>query len=389
MGLVAALGALACSASAAAEEPGRDPLPQLNYFRVQSENDSFTDTGDKFYTNGLHVESGFDADPKWAINALRKWFAAQQYMLSFTELMYTPTHVTAALYGNPPDYLAVLHQDRPYGAWLAGGAGAAYYLNRTLFPWARRLGSRLAINIQLGPVGTGAYGEATQAGVHRFLEIARNNPNDPPQPDGWHLYRISDTFGANVHAEGESEIVRALLRWDALDRSIGSGIGARSTGAFHFDAGNVFDQVGAGVSLQVGLIGSINRSQTPAPITPTYHVTSSGPSSPVMLRPTQTSAPTVAFPVELYVYAAVDGRLVAYNAFLDRSVCIDQASGTTCTDPYIHKRHDVGDFDWGIALRLGFVELAWAHVYRSSEVQGPSLADTPHQFGFYRATLLY
>ncbi|HTA19252.1 MAG TPA: hypothetical protein VK989_08165, partial [Polyangia bacterium] len=41
--------------------------PALNFFRIQSENDTYTNSGDRYYTNGLKIETGFDADPHWRI----------------------------------------------------------------------------------------------------------------------------------------------------------------------------------------------------------------------------------------------------------------------------------------------------------------------------------
>jgi len=401
------------------------PLP-IEFFRIQVENDAFTNSGDSYYTNGLKAETRFDGGP-WSqahpllpFQALRRRVLNVQYDLSISQLMFTPTHIADT-------DLAILRSDRPYSGWLSLGIGESYSLRGA--PFAPSGSSRIAYQVQVGPMGKASHAAEVQKNWHSFdrdlsgCDLA--DPNCAPRPPmGWTLNYTAGGTGVSFRVLGESE-VGVSLRWRWLRRWTGSALGVRGLLGATIDGGNVFVQGALDGRVRFGLIGetissgdrggvhmgpTLRRydgaetvsSLAPPPVEKTSTQTSASPapparrglvSTPPALEPPPRDRPTrfveVPFPFELYAFVAATGRAVAYNAFLDRDVCTDGPGGTTCVPSTIDKRHFVSDLEYGFAVRVRFIDVAYAHVSRSAEIAAPSPANVRHDFGVVRLTFLY
>ena len=79
-----------------------------------------------------------------------------------------------------------------------------------------------------------------------------------------------------------------------------------------------------------------------------------------------------------YLFAGVEGRLMARNIFLDGNTFQDSHS--------VQRRIGVGDLQVGAALRYRNVRVSFANVYRSKEFDGQQ---EPTEYGAINLTFLY
>jgi hypothetical protein len=257
-------------------------------------------------------------------------------------------------------------------------------------------------------MGPSAHGREAQRTVHFLLRDLRGNPYDPKDPVGWDLYQVEGGFGGNARVSGDVELWRPTWRVGWMAKAFGSGLGVRLSSGGFCDAGNVFVQCGAHAGARVGLLGTwIKSVATPGPIAPSlrHSMAEAGRPGPppdplVPGAPSPSEAPprrpgmlvegTPApyFPLEIYAFASVEGRAVAYNAFLDRDVC-DATAGGACAPNPVEKNNFVGDLVLGGAVRIRFIEVAFSRVDRSSEAHAGVLATGAHRFGQVRVTFLY
>lgn len=68
-----------------------------------------------------------------------------------------------------------------------------------------------------------------------------------------------------------------------------------------------------------------------------------------------------------YVYAGLDGRVVAHNIFLDGNTFRDSHS--------VDSKTWVGDLQAGLVLTLQRVRIAYTHIYRTKEFAGQNAGD--------------
>lgn len=276
------------------------------------ENDVFFHT-DRDYTNGVlaaYTDTPDDT-PDWAVSAARllPFFAQKgdvRASYALGQNMYTPTDVSLP---DPP------LTDRPYAGYLYAALGLI-----------AEDGDRLdQLQLQLGVVGPDSLAEETQKFVHKVVHATT--------PEGW------DTQLGNEPA--------LVLLYERSWRAYVSG----SLLGFSFDidphvggaVGNVYDYVNAGAMLRIGF--DLPDDYGPMRIDP-------GLPGSNFYKP-------VSGGFNLYLFAGADGRAIGRNLFLDGNSFMASRS--------VAKLPLVGDLQFGVAVSIARVRIAFTHVFRTKE----------------------
>ncbi len=328
LGLAGALLVASSALAAAQTVPGpADPSAKADQpkdtrgiFSFSLENDLFANT-DRHYTNGIRLSylSAESDVPDWldrAATAMPLFDAdgRRRWGLSFGQSMYAPTDLTRRV----PD-----PTDRPYAGWLYSSIGVV----------SEAPGRIDILELDLGVVGPDSLADRTQSFVHG---ITGSTP-----PEGW---------GSQLH--NEPGVVLAYQRkWRGLYEFSPFGLGADVTPYAGANLGNVLTQAAVGATLRVG-------ADLPADY------------GPPRVRPSLTGSDY--FEPERnfgwYLFGGVEGRAVARNIFLD---------GNTFQDsPSVAKRPLVGDVQFGAAMTVGQVRIAYTHVLSMKEFYGQKGADS-------------
>ncbi len=221
--------------------------------------------------------------------------ASARLSLAFGQELYTPDAIS-----RPTPIL----DDRPYAAWLYGGATITS-ANATL---ARSL------DLRIGIVGPAAQGEAVQTWWHRREHIRL--------PRGWR-YQLANEPG-----------VRATLdqRW----RPLGYRRFANVVPDAHVTLGNVLTEAGAGATITFG-------ARLPNDFGPGAP---SGPEARVR-------------GVRTYVFARGEGRAIARDLFLD--------GNTFAKSQRVHRMPFVAEAQLGCGARLGAIGVRYTFSYTSQQ----------------------
>ena len=303
-------------------------------FTAQFENDLFANT-DRFYTNGLRL-SWVSPDLEWFQDL--DWFRRNQLInrwgnrviqalpyshdperqrnvaLSVGQLMFTPEDISRR---------ELIAEDRPYAGWLYGSAA---FHSKTY----RRLDT---FEIQAGLTGSWSLAQQAQDLIHdlRGIDKARGWDNQIGTEPGFALvyerklrvlpsYRIAGLWGMDAIAH------------------------------FGGAVGTVFTHAEAGAELRAGW--NIPSDFGTAVIRPAGETN----------MPTDTSDPRYRAGLDTFgfhVFAAVSGRYVLRNIFLD---------GNTFTDSHsVDKKDWVGDVALGVSVVYHRFKLSYAQVWRSRE----------------------
>jgi len=190
-----------------------------NEFGFRSENDSYLAQGqDRYYTNGLSLNFRSAIDQStlrnqklnkviWEIEAGQKIFNPQSGSILDIDFI-----------------------DRPFAAYLYGGAAAHFLYNSE---------TNLKLSLQAGTVGPAAKGREAQEFLHNnfgFYKI-----------DGWQ-WQVNNEFGINSTVEFNKLINR--LRSGKTDFIFSS----------YLNAGNTFAGAGAGLIFRLGNINPLHSS---------------------------------------------------------------------------------------------------------------------------------
>ena len=190
-----------------------------NEFGFRSENDSYLAQGqDRYYTNGLSLNFRSAIDQStlrnqklnkviWEIEAGQKIFNPQSGSILDIDFI-----------------------DRPFAAYLYGGAAAHFLYNSE---------TNLKLSLQVGTVGPAAKGREAQEFLHNnfgFYEI-----------DGWQ-WQVNNEFGINSTVEFNKLINR--LRSGKTDFILSS----------YLNAGNTFAGAGTGLIFRLGNINPLHSS---------------------------------------------------------------------------------------------------------------------------------
>lgn len=310
---------LVIAAAPARAEPLADPT---SIWTLQDENSSITTSklNDKYYVNGLRLgwTSPTDDLPGFVSRIGHGFWGDGQQRLSIdlSQSIYTPANTLAV----PPD-----PKDRPYAGVLLLGATLTQDTDD----------SRRVIGVQAGLVGPDAQGEQVQNGFHDVIGYGKTK--------GWH-YQLRDEPLAELLGQRVWRLPIAQfggLETDALPQIEGGAGNLRVYGL----AGSVF-RIGQGLDSDFGA---------------------------ARMRPglTGSDAYVATRPFGWYLFAGVDGQVVAHDVTID--------GNNFRTSPNAHREPFVGEFEGGLAILVAGTRISYTHVLQSEEVRGQH--GGLHQFG--------
>tara|TARA_R110002124_G_scaffold273815_1_gene443386 strand:- start:91 stop:1083 length:993 start_codon:yes stop_codon:yes gene_type:complete len=285
---------------------------RTNYLTLSVENDLFGSGRDSNYTSGIlltYLDAGNDASLKW-LQPLLPFYTFNETTSSvyyFGQSMFTPDDITIPT----PQY-----ENRPWAAFLYGSAGATTLVGNHIND----------LNITLGMIGPWAQGERAQKFVHSII--------GSPTPLGW----------SNQLNNEPGLILSYRRRWPvqlvenhhnlslSIDYNLGTSIG------------NVYTLADTGFTFRVSP-ASERWQDSPMLVPPSmpgtgYFYSQSGQ-------------------LGWYLFAGLQGRVVARNIFLD---------GNTYSNSYsISKKPLVMDAVGGISINYSDFRLAYTAIYRTKE----------------------
>ncbi len=334
---VCLLGAATASATVAAAG-ARDPRDSAT-LTVMFENDLFGD-GDEQYTNGFQlgwlspdVSRYRDADLPPGLEWTKRLASHLPFVdlpdsqhnvgLSLGQKIYTPGDTSTR---------ALITDDRPYAGWLYGGVA---FSSKTL--------TRLdTVELQAGMIGPASLAEDAQKLVHelRGFDLAQGWDHQLENEPGLALiYERRDRPWHSANAAG--------LGYDFITHRGGA-------------VGNVFTYVNAGAELRAGW-------NLPADFGTSVISPGGDTNAPTALGDPRLGNTS---PFGIHGFAAVTGRFVLHDIFLD---------GNTFADSHDVDRHWlVGDFLFGASVTFWRAKLSYAQVFRSKEFEGQRRV---HNFG--------
>lgn len=287
---------------------GSDEDHAQSAYNVTLENDVFFGF-DQYYTNGIQFERRYlwseTTDRELNNDRLTQacaYFGCQGFFLhtrahKVGQLMYTPADITVS--SPQPD-------DRPW-------AGLLYYAQDNVLMAPSR-DALTKFTFQIGGMGAASLAEQTQKAIHKVI--------NSKTPMGW-----------SNQAKSELGLLLGVERKFALDSLSGGATDGwqwRSSGGWRITGGNIMTMAAAKLEFTVGkglpkleeTAGDIDTKMRPpvlmsAPV-PLGIATDLAPTSSNELKPAAAVDRTCLFPwLECKASAAVEARLMAYNAFLD------------------------------------------------------------------------
>lgn len=282
------------------------------------ENDSLGSGNDSDYTNGTRI-TYFDAGapvpqivhgiagqiPTFEINQTTSVF----YTLG--QNLYTPSDITVR---------EDVPTERPWAAWLYMSAGLTTVTGNHVDE----------VELTAGVIGPAAAGEPVQRVVHEILGVST--------PKGW----------GNQLDNEPGLMVSWNRRWPgALETHVGPFYAAIEPNA-GVTLGNVYTYANTGATL---VIGPYNQGIQ---------------DSPPRVRPAMPGTGYFATPDDefsWYLFAGLDGRVIARNIFLDGNTFKDDS-------PSIDKENFVGDASAGLALTWDDIRVSYSMTYRTQEYEG-------------------
>ena len=322
--LMVALAAIGLATPADSADWTRD----TGLFTFQFEND-FVHGTDQYYTNGLKFswispDISKDDECNTVYRYARSFLQRIRYDESTRSSRISAT-IGQNIYIPTEDLsLAQLRNDRPCAGWTYVGTAIHTTDGYTLDTW----------EIQLGIVGPDAFAEDTQRLIHGTQ---------------WH-YELKNEPGLTLSGERKWRVHENLHTPIAYDVITHAGI----------TVGNVTTFINAGGEIRAGC--NIPKDFGTATIRRAGYtrIPAHAPDRPVNEEEH----------VGWYLFAAIDGRIVARDIFLD---------GNTFTDsPSVEKELCVADVTAGIAVTMNGITLSVAHVMRTEEFAGQ---ESDHQFG--------
>ncbi|HEX6960095.1 MAG TPA: lipid A deacylase LpxR family protein [Ferrovibrio sp.] len=301
-----------------ADPPAR-PSGDAGVFSLVVENDLLYNV-DRHYTNGIRASyltpRGDEPVRARDLATSLPIFTADtdlrvEYALG--QSMFTPSDIKVS---NPP------LDDRPYGGWLYGSLGLIGRTDHVLDQ----------VIVSLGVVGPASLAEQSQKFVHSII--------GSPEPQGW-----------DSQLKNEPAVQMFYERsWRSPAFHLPAGVDLDATPHAGGALGNVFTYGNMGMMFRLGQNLPLDYGvQRIFPSLP-----GSGYFEPVN-------------DVGWYFFAGVDGRAVARNIFLDGNTFADSRS--------VDKRTYVGDAQFGIAVIVKGVRIAYTHVLRTKEFETQDSAD--------------
>jgi lipid A 3-O-deacylase len=323
--------ALLATASAPALAQALPPADAAAIWSIQDENSSIAPGSkltDKYYVNGFRF--GWTS-PTGSVPAplsnIDDWIwgkGRDRLSFDFSQAIYTPSD-TQTIPPNP--------SDRPYAGVLTVTGSLVH---DSMF-------SRSTLGVQAGLVGPDAMAKEVQNGFHSVI--------DRGKVDGWG-YQIHDEPVFDLLAEKIWRVPLGRaggLDFDALPEAAGGVGNLRDYGL----AGSVF-RIGQGLDSDYG-VARLNPG----------------------LSGTDVYVPTRRVP--WYVFAGLDGQLVAHDITIDGNTFRHSASASR--QPY------VGEMEIGFAVILGQARISYTQVIQTEEIKGQQ--GGLHQFGSLAVSLSY
>ncbi|MFT5706235.1 MAG: lipid A 3-O-deacylase [Oceanospirillaceae bacterium] len=246
-------------------------------------------------------------------------------VFSVGQLMFTPQDKTKTTLDN---------NDRPYAGWLYSGIG-----------YQARTKSKLhSFELNVGIVGPAALAKESQDFIHNIRDIERFN--------GWDN-QLSNELGVQLVFERKRRF--KPFKKNAVGGFDSGFLGAKrleSDFITHWGAslGNVATYVNAGAEWRIGWsLPSDFGTSTLKPGGDSNNPGTGDPNKRIL---------------QVHGFAAVDGRLVARNIFLD---------GNTFTDSHsVNKKKLVADMTIGVSVVYRRWNVSYSHVYRTKEFNAQS-----------------
>lgn len=293
-----------------------DPYEFGGTFSFTLENDLFAG-GDQDYTSGVRIsyisqKGDLQRVGRWARDELTPLIGdADWYMIyALGQNMFTPSDIEDP---NPPS------NERPYAGFLYGSVGVVADTGTDLHTFA----------LDLGVVGPASLAEPVQKYIHEIGNYAK--------PVGWDqqlenepAFRLIYEYKQRALFDLAAPLPFFELQADVLPHA-------------NFALGTVDTSAALGFTLRLG-----------EELADDY--------GPPRVRPAVGGPGFFSDGGDLaswYIFAGVEGRAVGRNLFLEGNT-FDQRDGVT-----VHRF--VADAQFGAAVRIGSVEMAYTHVLRTEE----------------------
>ena len=322
-----------------ADAPFSDAGPQT--LTALFENDLFGDT-DQQYTNGFklnwmspNLKALGDAPgvPGWLLSAVHGLNAFEHAVLGDSERAFNLGFAVGQLIFTPGNTQAiqVVEDDRPYAGWLFAGLSL---VSKT--DWVAD-----TLDIQVGMIGPASLAQDAQRLVHelRGFDVPRGWQNQLSNEPAFLLYyerKWRLVYGQLINQIGYDLIAHAgLAAGTVMDYGAG-GAELRLGWNLPWDFGTSLIRPGGDANAPSTVSGAAGRGRG----------------------------------FGLYGFAALGGRLVVRNIFLDGNTFERSHS--------VDKKLVVGDLILGASLIYDSVKLSYAQVFRSREFDGQGRR---HNFG--------
>ncbi|MCA1765480.1 MAG: lipid A deacylase LpxR family protein [Desulfobulbaceae bacterium] len=306
-------------------------------FTLYWENDTFAGT-DRDYSNGIKLtwstpygiaDNGNDHLPDWSYPLINNLpfvndpSSHRAVSVSVGQMHFTPAAT---------DRTDLVIDDRPYAGFLYLASGFHNQIGNRKSSW----------EIQLGVVGPLAFGEETQDAVHDLL--------DADKAGGWD-HQLKNEIGVEIISESKWQLSPPETRW-GLNYDLIPHMG--------FRVGNIQAYVNAGAEIRYGW--NLPRDFGSCLIR-------AGCSSNSAFNGTPALVPGRVL-TGWHIFAAVDGRVVAHDIFLDGNTFRDSHS--------VDREVLVGDLMAGMAMDFGRIRTTYSYVIRSKQFE---TEDKNHLFG--------
>jgi hypothetical protein len=311
-------------------EPDKQTEPEVGIFSFVLENDLFYNT-DHRYTNGVRLSylTPKGGEPDWLRAAAMEvpMFAGSDIRVEYAlgQNMYTASN---KLLRDPPA------NDRPYAGWLYGSIGVVARTGQVL--------DQMLLSV--GVVGPASLAHETQDFIHSIV--------NSPEAQGWH-----------TQLQNEPTLQLTYQRsWQSPEFKLPGGFGLDATPHAGAAIGNVYDYANMGMMFRFG--HNLPIDYGPPRVQPSLPGSGYFEKAPGGFG--------------WYLFAGVDGRAVAHNIFLD--------GNTFASSRSVKKENYVGDAQFGLAVVVDGVRLAYTHVLRTREYVGQDASD---QFGAFSVSFAF
>ena len=319
----ALLGAIALGMTAIFAGTAMGAEDQDNTFVFYWENDVFS-KNDGQYTNGLKLlwVSGplndyaeDDRLPAWSRNVIEPLpiinapATTKHVALSIGQQIFTPQDI------DTPDLIV---DDRPYAGWTYVGTALHAKSEKVLD----------SFELDIGIVGPQSYAHEVQREMHNLV--------DSQDPQGWD-HQLKNELGLVLVYE---------RKWRTWQLGLGESNALEFIPHLGAAVGNVYTYANAGGEIRLGV--NLPEDFGTALIRP------AGDGSIPAAKAKNDK-------IGVYLFAAVDGRSVLRNIFLD---------GNTFTDSHeVDKKDFVADLMAGVSVYFNRFKITYSHVYRTKEFE--------------------